>query len=169
MAQANSKNSITASVDPTRRHFLTIAAGASVVSVGSLVAAAPADPIYEVIERHRKAVLAHTESVDIKCAFEEIGMQGEKLKEYKRLGALADAAYDAMEDVGLDLINTRPTTVAGILALCQYIAPLFGETEQPNLPQYIAYDDGTDAYTAEAFAYVIGRSIENMMKAEGTV
>jgi len=107
--------------------------------------------------------------VDIKCAFEEIGMQGEKLKEYKRLGALADAAYDAMEDVGLDLINTRPTTVAGILALCQYIAPLFGETEQPNLPQYIAYDDGTDAYTAEAFAYVIGRSIENMMKAEGTV
>ncbi len=62
-------------------------------------------------------------------------MQGEKLNEYKRLSALADAAYDAMEDVGLDLINTRPTTVAGILALCQYIAPLFGETEQPNLPQ----------------------------------
>ncbi len=80
MAQANSKNSITASVDPTRRHFLTIAAGASVVSVGSLVAAAPADPIYEVIERHRKAVLAHTESVDIKCAFEEIGMQGCKAR-----------------------------------------------------------------------------------------
>ena len=117
------------------------------------------------IELHRKAAAAHNKAVDIKCAFEEVGMKGEKLKEYKRLDAVSAEAYDAMEDAGFDLINTLPTTPAGIFALCQYITPLFGETDQPNLPQYISYDDDTDAYPAEAFAYVIGRSIEKMMKA----
>ena len=54
-------------VDTTRRRFITIAAGASIVSVGSLVAAAatpnatpevssaPVDPIYAAIEAHREA------------------------------------------------------------------------------------------------------------------
>jgi hypothetical protein len=53
-------------VDLTRRCFITIAAGASIVSVGSLVAAAapnaapevssaPVDPIYAAIEAHRTA------------------------------------------------------------------------------------------------------------------
>jgi hypothetical protein len=48
-------------VDPTRRHFITIAAGASIISVGSLAAVAmpvsdaPIDPIYDAIEAHRKA------------------------------------------------------------------------------------------------------------------
>ena len=41
MAQVDSENSTAMPVDPTRRRFITIAAGASVVSVGSLVAAAP--------------------------------------------------------------------------------------------------------------------------------
>jgi hypothetical protein len=107
--------------------------------------------------------------VDINCAFEEIGMKGEKLKEYQRLDAVSDEAYDAMETAGFDLINTLPTTPAGIFALCQYLEPLFAADDQPDLPQCICYDDGTDAYTAEAFAYVIGRSIEKMMKALGTV
>jgi hypothetical protein len=48
-------------VDPTRRGFITLAAGASIISVGSLAAVAmpvsdaPIDPIYDVIEVHRKA------------------------------------------------------------------------------------------------------------------
>jgi hypothetical protein len=40
MVQADSKNSITAPVISTRRRFLTTAAGASVISVGSLAAGA---------------------------------------------------------------------------------------------------------------------------------
>jgi hypothetical protein len=63
------------------------------------------------------------------------------------------------------LVNTKPTTLAGILALCRYIEPLFGETDQPDLPEYIDYDDDTQAYIPEAFAYVIGRAIEELMKA----
>jgi hypothetical protein len=71
--------------------------------------------------------------------------------------AATAAAYDDLEDAGLDLINTLPATVAGIFALCQYIKPLFAEDDAPDLPEYILYDDDRTAYPAEAFAYVIGR------------
>ena len=85
------------------------AAGLATIGLKPVLAATP-DPIYEVIERHRKAAREHNEAVDIHCAFEEVGMQGEKLAKYKSLVAETDAAYDRMEDAGLDLINTRPTT-----------------------------------------------------------
>jgi hypothetical protein len=58
--------------DPTRRRFLTVVAVASAVGAGTLAAAARApsdvpqaitmpgpDPIYDVIEQHRKAVREH--------------------------------------------------------------------------------------------------------------
>ena len=167
--------------DPTRRRFLTTAAVASAVGAGSLAAAAmaenvsqavtvpiEADPIYDVIEAHRKAAREHIEALDIHCAFEECGMQGEKLEEYKRLVALTDVAWVAMDEAGYSLVNTRPTTLAGILALCRYIEPLFGEIDQPNLPEYIDYEDDTQAYIPEAFAYVIGRAIEELIAAAQT-
>jgi hypothetical protein len=169
---------------PSRRRFLTIAAGASAVGAGSLAAAAMAandvpaavtmprpsspDPVFGLIEAHRKAAREHHEAIDTHCAFEECGMQGEKLAKYKRLTAETDAAYDRMEVVSLDLINTKPTTLAGILALCRYMEPLFGETDQPDLPEYIDYDDDTQAYIPEAFARVIGLAVEALMKAGQT-
>jgi hypothetical protein len=168
--------------DPTRRRFLAVAAVASAVGSGTLAAAAMVpndvpqavtmpigpDPIHDVIEAHRKAAREHHEAIDIHCAFEECGMQGEKLEEYKRLTAATDAAYDRMEVVSLDLINTKPTTLAGILALCKYMEPLFGEVDQPDLPELIEYDDDTQAYIPEAFARVIGLAIEALMKAGQT-
>jgi hypothetical protein len=167
--------------DPTRRRFLAVAAVGSFVGAGSLAAAARApsdvpqavtvhgpDPIYDVIEQHRKAAREHNAALDIHCAFEECGMQGEKLAKYKRLTAETAAAYDRMEVAGFDLINTLPTTLAGILALCRYIEPLFGEMDQPDLPEHIEYDNDTSAYIPEAFAYVIGRAIEELIKAAQT-
>jgi hypothetical protein len=158
----------------SRRSILGAIAG-SAAAVGTIAglspviaepAAAPAiDPIYEVIERHRKACAAHNEAIDTHMDFEELGMTGAKLEKYNSLVAETDAAYDRLEDVGLDLINTQPTTLAGIFALCQYIKPLFAEDDAPDLPQYILYDDDRTAYPAEAFAYVIGRAVEEMMTA----
>ena len=66
MAQVDSENTTTMPVDPTRRRFITIAAGASIISVGSLAAVAlpisatpvsdaPIDPIFAAIEAHREA------------------------------------------------------------------------------------------------------------------
>jgi hypothetical protein len=123
-----------------------------------------ADPIHAVIEQHRKAVSEHNAALNIHCAFEQCGMQGEKLEEYERLVALTDAAYYAMSSAGCTLVNTRPAT----LALCKYIEPLFGEVDQPELPEYIDFDDDTQAYIPEAFAYVIGRAVEELIKAGQT-
>ena len=167
----------TSAIDRARRRFLSVAAGASVASVGTLtVAAMPAtapdspacavDPISEVIERHRKAAREHNEAIDIHMAFEESGMEGEKLEKYNSLVAETDAAYDRLDDVGCDLINTKPTTLAGILALCRYVQPLFSENDPDELPQYILYDDDSTAYPAEALFRVIGSVIEDLIKAQ---
>jgi hypothetical protein len=113
-----------------------------------------------VIEQHRKAAREHLEAVRIQFAYEEHGgIQSERRE--------SDAAWGAMVDAGCTLVNTRPTTLAGILALCRYIEPLFGETDQPDLPDYIDYEDDAQAYIPEAFAYVIGRAIEELMKGGG--
>jgi hypothetical protein len=163
-------------IDSKRRRFLAVAAGASLASVGTLaVAAMPTaapdsaacavDPIYAAIEAHRKACREHHEAIDIHMDFEEVGMTGAKLEKYNSLVAETDAAYYRLDDVGCDLINTRPTTLAGILALCRYITPLFEEEDSPDLPTHILYDDDTTATPAEALCYVIGRAAEDLMNA----
>jgi hypothetical protein len=160
-----------ASARHSRRSILGAIAGSAAAAGGitgltpAIAAALPTDPIYEVIDRHRKAASEHNEALDIHMDFEELAMTGEKLAKYNSLVAATAEAYDEIEDAGLDLINTRPTTLAGIFALCQYIKPLFAEDDAPDLPEYILYDDDRTAYPAEAFAYVIGRAVEEMMKA----
>ncbi len=157
--------------DQSRRSALFMGAAAGLAAtVGTKAgSAAPPDPIYAVIEVHRKTAREHIEAVRIQFAYEEEGgIKGERLQEYERLEALTDAAYYAMDEAGCSLVNTRPTTLAGILALCRYIEPLFGETDQPDLPDHIEYEDAASAYVPEAFAYVIGRAIEKLMKAVQT-
>lgn len=161
-------------VDPTRRHFLTVAAGASVASVGSLAAAsmpglAPVDPIYAVIEQHRKAALAYKEAMHIEFAFEEnsgLPMKGEVLGKYNLLCHATSEASEVMDGAACDLVNTLPTTLAGVVALCQYIHPLFAEGQDCSvLPEMIEFDDDTSAYMAEAFARVIGKAVGELMAA----
>jgi hypothetical protein len=73
-----------------------VAAVASAVGAGTLAAAAAMDqsvpqavttprqsgpdPIYDVIEAHRKAAREHIEALNIHCAFEECGMQARSWK-----------------------------------------------------------------------------------------
>ena len=153
----------------SRRSILgAIAAAGSVAALALPTAkASEADPIFAVIERHGKACREHNEAIDTHMDFEEVGMTGEKLEKYNSLVADTAAAYDELEDAGLDLINTRPTALAGIFALCQYIKPLFAEDDAPDLPEYILYDDGRTAYPAEAFAHVIGRAVEELIASHG--
>jgi hypothetical protein len=122
MARADSKNSISMPVDPTRRRFLAVAAVASAVGAGTLAAATQTsdvpqavtvpigpDPIYAVIEQHRKAAREHLEAVRVQFAYEEHGgKQGERRQEYERLIALTDVAWAAMADAGCTLVNTPP-------------------------------------------------------------
>jgi hypothetical protein len=95
-----SQNSI---ADPTRRHLLTVAAGGAVAALALPTAkASEADPIFAVIERHGKACREHNEAIDTHMDFEEVGMTGEKLEKYNSLVADTAAAYDELEDAGLD-------------------------------------------------------------------
>jgi hypothetical protein len=166
--------------DPTRRRFLTVAAVASAVGAGTLAAAAamdpsvPAavtvpiepDPIYAVIEAHRKAAAGHIEAVRVEFAFEEAhDIEGERKEEYDRLYAATGDAWDAMGEAARNLVTTKPATLAGILALCRYIGPLFEGDDAPNLPEHIKYDDDTREAPAEALCHTIGRAIEELMKA----
>jgi hypothetical protein len=166
-------------IDTTRRHFLSVAAAGamSIAAVSAtalpveadaeLVNAAPAvDPIYAVIEAHRRACTEHVEAVHIHMAFEEVGMEGEKLEKYNSLVAETDAAYDRLDDVGCDLINTKPMTLAGVLALCRYVKPFFGESDPDELPHHILYDDDSTEYPAEALFRVMGNAIEALIKAQ---
>jgi hypothetical protein len=168
--------------DPTRRRFLAVAAVASAAGACTLAAAAAmapdvpkavtvpieADPIHDVIEAHRKAAREHHEAVNIHCAFEELNMSGEKLAKYKRLEAETDETYDRMEHASGDMVNTKPTTLAGIVALCRYVGALLEEYDPPDLPEYISYDDDTQETPAEALCHTISAAIEELMKAGQT-
>ena len=168
--------------DPTRRRFLAISAGASFVGAGSLAAAAmapndvpqavtmPIGPaIYAVIEQHRKASAGHIEALRVEFAFEEAhDIEGERKEEYDRLYAATGDAWDAMDEAACNLVTTKPATLAGILALCRYIGPLFEGDDAPNLPEHIKYDDDTQEAPAEALCHTIGRAIEVLIKAGQT-
>jgi hypothetical protein len=175
MTQADSVHSTpptNTSARHSRRSILGAIAG-SAAAAGSMAgltpaiaAALPADPIYAVIERHRRACTEHVEAVHIHMAFEEVGMEGKKLEKYNSLVAETDAAYDRLDDVGCDLINTKPMTLAGVLALCRYVKPFFGESDPDELPHHILYDDDSTEYPAESLFRVMGNAIEALIKAQ---
>jgi hypothetical protein len=133
MAQVNSENSITVPVDTTRRHFLTVAAGASVASVGTLAVAAIAtgappaalavDPIYAAIERHKAAALIWDAAVNVRADFPDAGdpRTDEQQERLYELESAVDETWEPCEQASVDLINTAPTTLAGIIAAIQYI------------------------------------------------
>jgi hypothetical protein len=124
------------------------------------------DPIYAVIEAHRKATTGHNEAVRVEFAFEEAhDIEGKRKEEYDRLYAATEDAWDAMDEAARNLVTTKPATLAGILALCRCIGPLFEGDDAPNLPEHIKYDDDTQEAPAEALCHTIGRAIEELMKA----
>jgi len=60
-------------------------------------------------------------------------------------------------------VNTPPGSLAGIAALCEYIAPQLDD-EENNLPDYIAWDDYTQSTPAGAFSNAIRSAVTAMMK-----
>ncbi len=99
----------------TRRAVLAgaaaIAAGANVVPA---VALAP-DPIFATIETHKAAYKAWAEAVHVES---ELHHKDPRMPAADK--ALRDAT-DACDDAGRTLATLRPTTIAGVLALLDYI------------------------------------------------
>jgi hypothetical protein len=166
-----------------RRRFLTVAAGASVASVGALtVAAMPAtapdrqacavDPIFAIIDKHQAATATWREAVNVEFAYEKCGPEVEALDPVERqtyqstFDSLQEATSDAgdqMRETSIDLVNTPPASLAGIVALCEYIGPQLDDDER-HLPDEIEWDDGTQSTPAGAFANVIRSAVAAMVK-----
>lgn len=138
MAQADSKNSITASVDPTRRRFVIVAAVGSMVGAGSLAFAAAApndvplavttprhsgqDPVFGLIEAHRKAHAAHMASLELQNRFE------------RRYGAghgswISTQPCHDEDDAFVAMVEAPATSLPGLSAKLAYLQGLGSEFE----------------------------------------
>jgi hypothetical protein len=84
-------------------------------------AAAGVDPIFAAIERHKQTAAVWDAAVDVRSNFNDLHMTDEQ---WEQRGELDDAVEDAWrpcEQAGIDLVNTEPTTQAGIIAAIAYI------------------------------------------------
>jgi hypothetical protein len=132
MTQANRVHSTPPTntpIDTTRRHFLAVAAGASVASVGTLAVAAmptaapdsPAcavDPAFAVIAEKQAADVAHEKACDaLSDAEERYRFHSDAAEEaWENSGAACHAA----DQVGWKLAATLPTTLAGVAAVLRF-------------------------------------------------
>jgi len=132
-------------VDPTRRRFVTVAAGASIISVGSLTAAeginlsastinvlAPktpskeitpshgieGDPVFGLIADKLAADVAHCEAIDAQGEIEGRGdfSSDEAIEAQDN----CEAACHYVNEVDWRLANTPPTTLAGVAAVLRF-------------------------------------------------
>jgi hypothetical protein len=146
------------SIDPTRRRFLAVAAVASVVSAGTLAAAAamdpsvPAavtvprhsrpDPEFALIADKRAADIAHGEAID---AQDEASVRyGFHSDEESEADDHCLAACHAVHAIDWRLATTPPTTLAGVAAVLRFANEIEdGGMEWPN----------TDAVGREGWHY----------------
>jgi hypothetical protein len=114
-------------VDPTRRRFITVAAGASVASVGTLaVTAMPAsepgthacavDPAFALIAEKLAADAAHCEAIDAQDEADRDGDPDAEEEAFQR----CCVACAVVNEIDWRLATTPPTTLAGIAAVLRF-------------------------------------------------
>jgi len=170
----------------SRRGFLVqaagVAAGGAALGAG-LPLPAPAaqttqssdaevDPIFAAIESHRAAIAAHDQAVGIENSLEESlpdEQRQSRMKVWEKTIVETDdpswiaavqtrwEASESMDDLAIDLLNTEPTTVAGIEALLRY----FADQEEGLFPEEVNHDDGSE----DAFgAYLVRHAADALRK-----
>jgi hypothetical protein len=102
------------------------AAGGAVAALTTTVptAAAPApDPIFAAIERHKAACVPWDGAIDVRAEFPEgpHPMTDDQREHRDALDDAVDEARVILEQAGLDLINTVPTTATGIATAIRYM------------------------------------------------
>jgi len=112
-------------IDPNRRRFLSIAAGGAVAAAipTATLAGIPAiDPMFDLIEAHRKAHAAHMASLELQNRFE------------RRYGAgqgswVSTKPCHDEDDAFVAFVAAPATTVPGLLAKLDYFEELASEDE----------------------------------------
>src|SRR6267154_5012609 len=181
MAQADTKNSITASADTSsRRRFLTVAPVSSIARAGSLAFAPAApndvpkavttlkhcgpDPAFALIADKLAADIAHGEAIDAQDeADSRYGFHSDESSEADDRCLVACRAVNAID---WKLATTPPTTLAGIAAVLRFANEIEdGGMEWP----------ATNVVGAEGWHYqlrlraTMTAAIEALMKAERAV
>jgi hypothetical protein len=144
MAQVDSENSTSMPVDPTRRRLLTIAAGATALTLAPARASAPAaDPIYAAIERHKDLAKAFDAVWKLRGRCKDFGILTEAEKAHlQELDDATDAAGLPLEAAAMDLFNTAPTTHAGIIAALRYMRIQHGNDGEHMIQGWFEDEDG---------------------------
>jgi hypothetical protein len=141
------------------------------IPTSARVAATERDPIYDAIEKHRGACRARSAAVKAECGYEEEAggswkMNPEQRHVYGKLEEATQDAWDYLDDVSAELLNTKPTTFAGVIALCEHLTPLLDDPALTDLPESIAWDDDAESTTAGAFANIIAKSLRDIAERE---
>jgi hypothetical protein len=111
----------------SRRSVLgAIAAATAAVTVAAARpagAASAVDPIYAAIERHKAACVPWDAAIDTRAEFPESAdpMTDEQWEQRNALDDAVDEARVILEQGGLDLVNTAPTTATGITTAIRYM------------------------------------------------
>jgi hypothetical protein len=128
MTQADSVHSTPpTNTSLSRRNMIgamaTVGAAAIATAAPATAGFAEPDPIFAAIERHRAAGIVWNAAVDVRADFPEFSapMTEETNEERDRLDDAVDEARDPLEKAGVDLINTPPNTVAGIVTAIRYM------------------------------------------------
>jgi hypothetical protein len=155
MSLADSSNSITVPAVSTRRCFLStaasVAAGSAVLALVDVTGAlAAVDPIHAAIAKHKAAKVPWDAAIDIRSVFPDSAFPktDEQWEEQDRLDDAIEAAWEPLEQASVDLINTAPTTLAGMVAAIQYLRNQMR-------------DDGT--YMTQTFVLETGGDAQNTM------
>ena len=104
------------------------------------------DPIYAAIERHRAAAIVWDAAVDVWAKFPDYPpLDGHGFwPERERINDAQEAARDAVDDTGVDLINTSPTTLGGIVLALNYIREHILHDDGTYMPSGLRLSDDTD-------------------------
>jgi hypothetical protein len=113
----------------------------------SLAAAAlPGDPIYAAIERHKETCAVWDAAVDVRAHFNDLTMTVEQRRQRDLLDDAVEDAWEPCAQAGVGLINTKPTTLAGIVAAIKYIRLQMSD-DGTYMPQSFVLDTGGDSQT----------------------
>jgi hypothetical protein len=112
-------------VDATRRHLLTIAAGgafAAAIPTDGPMATPAIEPVFDLIEIHRKAHAAHMASLNLQNRFERRFGIGEGTW-------ISEKPCHDEDDAFVAFVAAPATTLAGLLAKLAYFDELANEHE----------------------------------------
>jgi hypothetical protein len=161
MTQATESNTT------NRRSFLVGAAVAALAVPTASIANDDADPIYAAIQDHRDACAFHCAAVDIEWALEEqlkLPTIDDTTYDLEVLRTASTKAFWRLENAGVTLLNTKPTTFAGLIALCRYVEPLFNEPSTPHLPVDLTCEDDTTSSAVSVFVGIIAAAVESQLQ-----